>query len=282
MAPEARVWLERTKTARILHVFDRLCNLVSESDGVVSLVTPPVGMGPFSLLLPSIDFPRWIGPETHVMCFHDGLQLGELNVEASPARLWNPQPRWAAIRNGREGIREAVKNVAEALQENAPLESLVGLLFDRPRSHSCADDDMLRKARIPARNLTRGILTADFNLCVEGTFGLAGLGVGLTPAGDDWIVGSLIAGQIIMPLHKILQASSVIAETANARTSTFSSAWIKAAGRGECHEDWHRLLHCMVNGDPRKMTEATSMIVCQGHTSGSDALAGFLAVMMEA
>jgi hypothetical protein len=49
LAPNACTGLANTRYPRILHVFDRACNLINERREVLSIVTPQIGNGPFNL-----------------------------------------------------------------------------------------------------------------------------------------------------------------------------------------------------------------------------------------
>ena len=51
LTPRAREWIRNGRKARVLHVFERSCNLIDERDEVQSLVTADLDVGPFSMLL---------------------------------------------------------------------------------------------------------------------------------------------------------------------------------------------------------------------------------------
>jgi hypothetical protein len=124
-----------------------------------------------------------------------------------------------------------------------------------------------------ARNLPQAIWAAQT---------LAGRGAGLTPAGDDFIVGALLAvwaGLLPSPSGRGVggegELCAPIASAVAPRTTTLSGAYLHAAARGECTEQWHNLFNAIVqHKNPRLELEALLAI---GHTSGADALAGFIA-----
>jgi len=70
----------------------------------------------------------------------------------------------------------------------------------------------------------------------------------------------------------------LLANTAAGRTTALSAAWLRAAARGECGEMWHSLFGVILEGDEPAVCAAAAKITQQGHTSGSDALAGFVAI----
>lgn len=99
---------------------------------------------------------------------------------------------------------------------------------------------------------------------------LIGLGPGLTPSGDDYLAGMLVALRVS---GRGMQAEGLwrwLQPRLEARTSALSAAHLTAAAAGEAHE----ALHAVLGGEPD--LEALGAV---GHTSGWDALAGALAVL---
>jgi len=99
---------------------------------------------------------------------------------------------------------------------------------------------------------------------------IIGLGPGLTPSGDDYLGGVLIA---LHALGRASQAGSLWRwlEPRLARgTSAISAAHLAAAAAGQGHEALHEVLNG--SGDVARLDGV-------GHCSGWDALAGALAVL---
>jgi Protein of unknown function (DUF2877) len=98
---------------------------------------------------------------------------------------------------------------------------------------------------------------------------LIGLGPGLTPSGDDYLGGMLVA---LRASGRAMQAEGLwrwLKPRLKARTSAISAAHLAAAAGGEAHEALHRVLAGELD------LEALDAV---GHTSGWDALAGAVAV----
>jgi len=101
---------------------------------------------------------------------------------------------------------------------------------------------------------------------------LIGLGPGLTPSGDDYLGGILVA---LHALARDAQAAILwrwLQPRLAAGTSAISAAHLEAAAAGEGHEALHRVLQ-----DPSP--SALSALDGVGHCSGWDALAGAAAVL---
>jgi hypothetical protein len=99
---------------------------------------------------------------------------------------------------------------------------------------------------------------------------LIGLGPGLTPSGDDYLGGMMVA---LHALGRDGQGRALwrwLQPRLAARTSAISAAHLAAAAEGEAHEALHQVLQ---NVSPLSALDAV------GHCSGWDALAGAAAVL---
>ncbi len=101
---------------------------------------------------------------------------------------------------------------------------------------------------------------------------LLGLGPGLTPAGDDVLVGRLLARHagVVADPWPTLAVDRLLASAKN-RTNRLSLAFLRAAAVGECGQAWHAL-----GPGSGSRTEAIRVILGTGQTSGAAALWGFL------
>jgi len=105
--------------------------------------------------------------------------------------------------------------------------------------------------------------------------GLIGQGPGLTPAGDDFIGGALIA---LRAAGRAAQADRVAAwalALAENGTGKISRAHLRCAAAGEGHEALHELLGVLHKG-PQAIDRAMAALARVGHSSGLDAAAGAL------
>ena len=105
---------------------------------------------------------------------------------------------------------------------------------------------------------------------------LIGLGPGLTPSGDDYLGGLLIA---LHALDRRPQAQGLWRwlKPRLKRTSAISAAHLAAAAAGEGHEALHGALQALASRSA-DWTRTLDAIAEVGHVSGWDALAGIAAV----
>ena len=248
VTPAVNDWLTNSRHPRVLHVFDHACNLINENRDVISLVTPRIGAGPFSWVVdPELFFPDHVDAQTPISVEANQILLGDLHISTDHATQWNPRPNWVSL--------YAQKDTIANLHIPLPLTTYQSLIS----------------------KLSSSLTHADLPTAKGTASKLAGLGIGLTPSGDDIIMGALYAAWIIHPPEIASVLGSEVADTASALTTSLSAAWLRSAGRGEAGSLWHQFFDAMLTGE--NIQSPINNILAVGHTSGADALTGFMGVM---
>jgi len=246
-------WRVNTRRPRILHIFDHACNLINERREILSIVTPQIGNGPFNLVVDDdILFSKYLKIDTQVYIFEDRLEIDNLVVDLKKAKLWNPRPDWEGLHANKETVLNQVSSLSDAYNEPASYASILS-------------------------TLTRAVAHADVNISLAVAKQLAGLGIGLTPAGDDIMMGALYAAWIVHSFDVASVLAREIAETASSLTTSLSGAYLEAAGKGEAGVLWHNLFNALLENKIIPLSIAKLLSI--GETSGADALAGFFGVM---
>src|SRR5687767_7094412 len=97
-APDVNNWLTNSRHSRVLHIFDRACNLINEHGDVLSLVTMQIGNGPFHIVInDNVLFSEHLNLQSPISNSANQLHLGDLNIHTAGAKLWNPQPDWQKL-----------------------------------------------------------------------------------------------------------------------------------------------------------------------------------------
>jgi hypothetical protein len=202
-----------------------------------------VGCGPLNALVDEFQLPAMGARVT--------LSLAGAQRWAPPALAPNAAPDVAALKQAARG--------------KVPAEGLGCLIID-------AHNSLSSHAQPAIDAVDRWLVGNTMDSAAEM---LIGLGPGLTPSGDDYLGGVLIA------LHRLERKPQALGlwrwlEPRVARTSAISAAHLAAAAAGEGHEALHRCLAVLCsNAD---WTEALEAIARVGHVSGWDSLAGVAAV----
>ncbi len=289
ITPDGRVWLESTRTAHPLHLFSQVVNLRNPEGELISVSTEEVGLGPFALSVSAGDgfgadepgFTRYLKADSEVEVTDDELVMGALSIAWRQAEPWNPRPDWAALRAGQDRWRSRADELHRLLLAGAPPGGLTALLVSGPTSNAGdrMTSEILAVAREAVAQLEEGLARRDEFRMAEAAAGLAGLGGGLTPSGDDYLIGTMHALWAILPEAEARTLSRPLAHAALPRTTDLSGAWIYAAAAGEAGEYWHDLFEALLREGSSGLEIPVRRLLRVGHTSGADALAGFLVAL---
>jgi len=258
-------WLGNSSHPRILHVFDRACNLINEHGEILSIVTSQIGRGPFNLVVQNeVLFSNDLNVNSPISISGNQLTLGNLIIDIADAQLWNPRPDWQRLHAKRDHIVEQL--------ESLPITEYSNLfIFAMPLNHRNP-----QPTNSLISNLSSALAKANTSSATSIASKIAGLGVGLTPSGDDFMMGALYAVWIIHPPEIAGTLAQEIANSAAPLTTSLSAAWLKSAGRGEAGILWHEFFDALSVGQVGTQTYAMDKILAIGATSGADALAGFI------
>jgi hypothetical protein len=282
-----RAWRRRAVAPRVMHVFERAANLVDDRAGVLSLVGHPAGAGPFTIVLSParpddgarIRFDDWLDQDSPVRVEAGDITAGRLHILGGGGEVWDAALPWQTLRAQEDRVLASREQLLDLLRRAAPPGGLSQLYSERPAEGEGSGgmlDAMLERARRPARSLVQSLAAGERDAAVEAAAQLAGLGGGLTPSGDDFIVGTMYAIRLLGELDWAAATARRLAETAGPKTVPISAAWLEAAGRGEASLAWHRLCAAVLTVDPQAIDAAARQLLAVGHTSGADALTGFL------
>jgi len=291
--------------AHVLAVFEHACDLVTHAGDVVALVTSHAGNGPLNIVIDDsvVDSPAGLfaglEPGEPATLAVECLWVGGLRVDLGRAVVWEPRPDWDTLRARRDVILSSLPFLRDLCLCMAPAGSLLDLEntpappvhgTPAPPVHGGALRAIFSAAQRAAEALREG-WEGNLERLHEGALGLAGLGSGLTPAGDDFLTGTMLWAWLAHPVPAPFCRALV--EAAIPRTTVLSAAFLRAAARGECSASWHGLLEALsegvgdrvpappVHGGARiasqhRLFTAVQEIMAHGATSGADSLAGFL------
>ncbi len=164
------------------------------------------------------------------------------------------------------------------LGKHAPQGSFAPLVagIERPGDQS-VQSKALRAAVAPSQRLLKGLEKDDLSQISAAAGELAGLGGGVTPSGDDYLLGAIYALWTRLPTERAKIAAAAVANPAVERTNAISAEWLKSAARGEAAEDWHKLAKSL--GTETELEPMAVRLIRRGHTSGADAMAGFVSAL---
>ncbi len=121
--------------------------------------------------------------------------------------------------------------------------------------------------------LAEGVRGQDPAAFIEGALGLVGLGEGLTPAGDDCLVGALAALHRFAPswLYAHPEISNTVEQTAAIATTTVAREFVAHALAGRFADS---LIDLLTAESADEVGRAVTQLLRSGATSGADTLCG--------
>ena len=269
------------RDGRVLSVHSNACNILltgpdrpnGTAAPILALAGCELGNGPLNVLVGKFAPVRRVAvPHAPARLDHDRLSLGCLSVAIGGAMPWDPHPAWARLRCRKLPTANRVQSVLAIARRRAPPDTLLNLLSP-PRS---ADSRGPASRRLFAEFASiLGRLEADgTDRLPAATAALAGLGTGLTPAGDDFLIGLMLS--LWLRSERAPALCRPMATTATQRTSRLSACLLSQAAAGNCGAHWHAFLETVTGADETMIEKPVAALLDQGHTSGGDALAGFL------
>ena len=253
--------------AYILGVFQRAID-IRINDSIVALVTPENKNGVFHLLVPMLPPPASIGTAALAVRQHtQGICIGHwLLAYSLPPPLWEPRVDWEALQGGLTRPRMA---------------QLIAWLTSQPQEMPSLFSRVLF-GEVPAvlRDLEQGLFSTQKEQLQKAVGEITGRGPGLTPAGDDFLAGIMLA------LHLYYANSAwrgdlctLIYTSTIGKTTQLSQAFLQAASLGLADESWHIFFHALQRASAGDLEAACQNILAYGASSGWDMLNGFFWMM---
>ena len=223
-------------TGRVLASFERVCDLVTDAGAVVALVWSGIGNGPLNVVhdgRPGAALRVGARFAVRDRCF----AIGAVTFDLARAELWDARPDWDVLRARRAQV-VAVAHAARSSSSGLQSGSLLKQAGPAVEAAVAAFGEAWQRG-------VRDELVAVAR-------GLCGLGPGLTPAGDDWLAGWLLAQHLaevlrgLRPTAGWYDLEGLIADITADRTTALSRAFLQCAAAGEADESWHALLSALV------------------------------------
>lgn len=190
---------------------------------------------------------------------------------------WSPETAGEHLGFDLDGACLVDLAIRPALDRETAREVLASALATAPRGAIAAGLES-KRGRAARTALSRAVPWRDADAFLDATRGLVGLGEGLTPAGDDYLVGALAI------LHRLAggwpvcapSPARALAEQAQAGTTTVGAAFLAHAVAGEFSEPLRDLVMASSADAARA---AAGVLARMGATSGADTLAGMRATL---
>jgi len=245
---------------RCLHLAASAVHLAVGERQAISLVADLALASPCAIVVPELfaEPPLLRACAAGGVAEAKGLFFPGLQVVATRARRWSARPAWETVR-GRSVASVAADCGIAGMTHGAEAGWLV--------PGACA--------------LVESLLPFDSAAATRGVEALLGRGPGLTPAGDDVLLGALHAVWCLGGDDADCErrCRGMLPDDLVSKTTTLSSSWLGAAALGEAAAPWHALVGAWGIGDSKAVASAIAGVAAIGASSGRAMLLGFGAVL---
>ena len=249
-------------TGSVVGIYQDFCNILGNDGRMITIAISPMGKSPFSVLIEWQDSFMSIVAKMNVQADQYGIKVGDvLFIKLGNAETWVPKmpqfPRTFRLKA-----------------------SSAELLFDythwlEPTFYNSSNKYVRDKLISGAKELQHALVNR--HPIKRAVTYLAGLGSGLTPSGDDYLLGVMASLWLTKNTHFLDE----IAWLSSQKTTSLSAAYLMAASKGDFAECWHDLAQAVLYQDPKALRNSISEFIQIGASSGRDALVGFSRHILE-
>lgn len=285
--PILSLFSQEPRVGTIHSIFKKATNIAFD-ETMLTLLSNELPCMPNSVRLHSVVvqelFPN-LQPGMEVYVGNNTLVIPPCNFSfhLSDTAVWEPRPDISAHKWDSETVARHTSLLAQFLankQNQVGLAPLIKPLFlQQPLQETPLSMMAMPKLRL----LIQAIWQRDIAGIEEATRGLAGLGPGLTPSGDDVLGGFAVVMSLLSSLLSAdsisrSEVASIISTVAKPRTTKLSGVLLEHASRGEISEQFGSLLLTLMlpTEEFKTVLKAADRALASGASSGGDTLLGIL------
>ena len=276
----ARQFCQGVAFANVEAVFER-CIYLRSGDAFVCIGGPDIGNGPITLIgslgvLPALKTAAGQVAVIRGECITIG---NSVRFALDHSKLWCPSG-WPTCPPP-DRLLDIGAVLRLRIATGAPQEGLARCVISGSETSGCLPP-LMRVARPRIARFERWMSSlldarhAPVTESREAVEGLIGLGPGLTPSGDDFLVGALAVLDAVGE-HEAREAMArAILEALPGLTTPLSACFLRAAAAGHVGENLHQVVSLLIAG---KVDAAIAVAEEIGHSSGWDMVAGILTTL---
>ena len=258
-------------------VFNAVCNVTLQNNVVLVLADTSLPMMPNGIAINSFRPNKSIGLQAgqHVECNGHSISIGSTNsIQIKNARCWSGKVAFSKQIDTEEQLHIRWKLLANQVRETLPI--VIRKLSWHPWFKSgplCTEittKTIMLLANYPSPHSDSEKLLMH----------MLGLGPGLTPSGDDFIVGYLAASHALGGSYARIKLNEIdqhLRPQLQMMTTRISGHYLTKALQGEFVESLASLMSSFINSDHYKLKKAIPDAISKnGHSSGLDCCFGIL------
>ncbi len=208
-----------------------------------------------------------------------------LTISTQGATIWQPETASPVIFQHAECLIR-IKNFAQEAHQHkqgAGLSGLLPSLLSAPFVGFPSNQHTQDVWDTDIQTIRQGLFRFDVPATIKITENILGRGAGLTPSGDDFLIGLLLAlnrwEAVFGPNDQLQNLNEKIISVAYTKTTTLSANLIECAARGLADERLINALDYLMTG-ANAAENTLSELLNWGNSSGVDALVGMIVAVL--
>jgi len=267
----AREVCRRGARGEVAAIFERSLYLRVGAE-FICIGEPAIGNGPTTLIIAARVAQLGLRRGERAFISNDRITMGDVLFDLSNCQSWRAPP-WPTVPSSAK-LRTTCVMIAQRAAVESPADSLARAAFGPD------DTPLARLARPRVARFASWLPPTPDPSPSRFAWGegnpaacaadLVGLGYGLTPSGDDFLIGALAALDALGQTNTHAALGRAVVAAADS-TSPLSASFLRAAAAGHAGENLHTMVAAILTGDAGAALAQARRI---GHTSGWDTLAG--------
>ncbi len=262
--------LQGDTTGYVEQVFSRAVNIhLPERQQIFTLLSTDCDNGPNSCRLALEHCHHAFQPGERVSFHSNGIHIGtDKRIDFSRCTRWQPDAPYLTQARIKETDWQSLAQITQASVEQSS-----SLFYFR--SGNIFYQEMSRLLQLHRMQLIAALRTGNCDAIENEITGLLGLGIGLTPSGDDYLAGLstflFVDGH---PARKYRNVFISVLEREKHKTTLLSAITLREAIDQRYRESIHDFINQVVNGDLKNIQQPINEIKKIGSSSGCDMLCG--------
>src|SRR4051794_3544693 len=248
----AREFCQVTARASVEAIFDRSFYLRS-GDRFICVGAPAIGNGPLNLIADISRLPAFkLHPGQSASVNHRHITIGDaVRLTCGQSEPW-AAPMWP-ICPSPDRLIDTCAALSRRAVSDAPREGFARIVFGESETPMRSPTGRIAQAQIASfeSSLANRFVSSqgpETNLRTA-VHGLIGLGPGLTPSGDDFLMGALALLDALGERDARAALARAINTISPGSTSPLSACFLKAAAAGHIGENLHHAVSSVMTGN---------------------------------
>jgi len=257
-------------------VFNSSCNIKTHGGPLLTLQNAKIARTPMSLCFPEIEDFGLLSLKPGQSVFYSSgtqnLQIGRTVFSLTGAREFSTQ---IVIKKHKIRYSDYLRVVESVLRDEPA--NLYHLLMSQGYSTTltAVQKALAQKISKAVEEIKEGFLNQDEVLIIKGIDQLLGLGIGLTPGGDDLLLGLLTIVSMEEKYSIIIESlKDKILNLARTSTTEISYEFIAYFFRHCYAQPSYQLIKALNDDNRIEFRDSLPVIAAIGHSSGQDFLTG--------